>query len=399
MSETLTQTDQTQTTDNSAAIAGALWGEPVAQQATTDQVTTDTAIQQDGGATTDAPEITDQPEVISPEEWLKREFEYENLDTFKNEWSELRKLKEQPPKAEEIKWVNDQSRQVFELIKEGKEDELFDYLSRKKQIERLEKYDISDVNQATEIIKANLQLKYKDLTPQEINRLYTRQYSIPEQPVQDMDQTDDDYAQEVASWQKQVQEKEMDIMIEAKMAKPELAKYKSQIVLPDIPKANEVTQPQGASQEDLDAFRSGFIQQLGTDYRNFKGYSTVAKDGEVELPISYTLNDDEKLAFNPTIQKAVDNIQSFLDNDLGWWNDQTKSFNVNKMQEDLYLLMNKEKVFSKIAGESAAQRFLHHQKIANNIKLTGVNNQMDIPTAVLDEKARQQKMAESVWAV
>lgn len=406
MSETLTQTDQqTQTTDNSAAIAGALWGEPVATQqaAVPDQATTDTTQQNTdaAAATTDTAQTVDEPEVISPEEWLKREFEYENLDTFKNEWSELRKLKEQPPKAEEIKWANDESKRIAALVNEGKYDELRRVLNQQADLARLENYDVSDVAQAAEIIKANLQFKYKDLDPKQIDRLYARQYAMPEKPEQGIDQTDDDYAQEVAQWQRQVQEKEQDIMIDAKIAKPELGNYKSQIVFPDIPKANDAGQP-GPTQEDLaaqQAFRDQFVQKLGTDYRNFKGYSTVAKDGEVELPISYSLNDDEKLAFNPTIQKAVDNIQDFLDNDLGWWNDQTKSFNINKMQEDLYLLMNKDKVFSKIAGESAAQRYVHHQKISNNVKLTGVNNQMDIPTGqVLDEKAKQQKVAETIWS-
>jgi hypothetical protein len=68
------------------------------------------------------------------------------------------------------------------------------------------------------------------------------------------------------------------------------------------------------------------------------------------------------------------------------------------MQEDLYLLLNREKVFSKFAGEGAAQRFQHHLKETNNIKLTGVNNQTNIPTGqVLDEKARNQKVAETIW--
>ncbi len=118
------------------------------------------------------------------------------------------------------------------------------------------------------------------------------------------------------------------------------------------------------------------------------------------MPISYSLNDDEKLAFNATVQKAVTNITDFLDKDLGWWDEQAKSFNINKMQEDLYLLLNKERVFSKMAGEAAAQRFQHHLKSSNNINLKGVNTQMDIPTGpVLDEKAKQKQLADTVWGI
>jgi hypothetical protein len=407
MSETLTQTEQqTQTTetqpqDNSAAIASALWGEAAPAVAQTQEAAATTTEQTTATETTATTTTEEQAQIITPEEWLKSQFEYDNIDTFKTEWNELRKLKDLP-KPEETKWANEESKQAYELLREGKRDDVRRILNQQAELERLEKFDITDANQAAEIIKANLQFKYKDLDPKQIDRLYSRQYEMPAEPRQTDDQTDEEYAQVVSNWKRQVQEKEMDIMIDAKIAQPELANYKKQIVFPDIPKANNAEQQQGPTQEDLaaqEAFRNNFVQKLGTEYRNFKGYNTIAKDGEVELPISYSLNDDEKLAFNGTIQKAVDDIQGFLDNDLGWWDEQAKSFNINKMQEDLYLLKNKDKIFQKIAGESAAQRFQHHLKVSNNIKLEGVNNKMDIPTGqVLDEKARNQKVAETIWS-
>lgn len=408
MSETATQTSNeqqtTQTTDNNQnsnvnILGDALWNEAAAQQQQAPPPASTDNQQQTATTTT----TTDTEEVMDINDWLKKEFEIDNVDGFKTQWNELRKIKEQSAQQQpqEIKWANDESKKFFDLLKDGKEDEIYSYLNQKKQIERLEKFDISDVNQASEIIKANLQFKYKDLTPQQIDRLYQRQYALPDKPQQNLE-SDEEYAQVLANWQRQVQEREQDIMIDAKIAKPELANYKTQIVLPDIPGLNNNGQ-QGPTQEDLAAqefFRNSFNQKLETDYRNFKGYNTVAKDGVVELPISYNLNDDEKLAFNSTVQKAVTNITSFLDNDLGWWDDQSKSFNINKMQEDLYLLLNKEKVLSKIAGEAAAQRYDHHLKSSNNINLKGVNNQMDIPTGpVLDEKAKQKQLADTVWGI
>lgn len=407
MSETLTQTEQqTQTTetqpqDNSAAIANAIWGEAAPVVAQTQEVAATTTEQTTATETAATTTTEEQAQIITPEEWLKSQFEYDNIDTFKNEWNELRRLKDLP-KPEEHKWANEESKQAYELLREGKRDDVRRILNQQAELERLEKFDITDASQAAEIIKANLQFKYKDLDPKQIDRLYSRQYELPAEPRQTEDQTDEEYAQAVSNWKRQVQEKEMDIMIDAKIAQPELANYKKQIVFPDIPKANNAEKQQGPSQEDLaaqEAFRNSFVQKLGTEYRNFKGYNTIAKDGEVELPISYSLNDDEKLAFNGTIQKAVDDIQTFLDSDLGWWDEKAKSFNINKMQEDLYLLKNKDKIFQKIAGESAAQRFQHHLKVSNNIKLEGVNNKMDIPIGqVLDEKARNQKVAETIWS-
>lgn len=400
MSETLTQTattEQTQTTDNNQqqqdqnTLASALWNEtPVQTQTQQQQAASDNnqQAQQQAAATAEA-----EQEVLEEKEWLKNNFGIEDLNDFKTQWSEYQKIKGQPaPTAQEVKWVYDES----------KEDDIYNYINQKKQLERLEKYDIADVNQASEIIKANLQFKYKDLNSQQIDRLYQRQYQLPEKPVQNLE-SDEDYAQVLANWQRQVQEKEQDIMIDAKIAKPELINFKSQLVKPDTPTlTNANAQQQGPNQEDLaaqEALRNSFIQKLGTDYRNFKGYSVTAKDGDVELPISYGLNDDEKLAFNGTVQKAVSNINDFLDNDLGWWDKTNNSFNINKIQEDLYLLLNKEKVFSKLAGDASAQRYKHQLAIQNNIKLNGVNNQ-DLPIQpVPDEKAKQKQMADTLWGV
>lgn len=399
MSETLTQTaDQqtTQTTDNNQqqnALADALWnGTPIQQPENKVEPTPDQQQQSQAAdqSTTTQANISDE-EVMDINEWIKSQTGLENVDAFKAKWNEV--SKPATPQPQEVKWSYDES----------KEEEIYNYINQKKQLDRFEKMDIADANQASEIIKANLQFKHKDLTPQQIDRLYQRQYALPEKPVQNLE-SDEEYAQVIANWQRQVQDKEQDIMIDAKIAKPELLNYKSQLVKPDIPTFNNPNvQQQGPSQEDLaaqEAFRNGFVEKLKSDYRNFKGYNTMAKDGVVELPINYSIPEDESLAFVPVVQKAVDNINDFLDNELGWWDKNTNSFNTTKMQEDLYLLLNRDKVFSKFAGEASAKRYEHHLKTSNNINLKGVNNQMDIPTGQpLDEKAKFKQLADTMWGV
>lgn len=402
MSETITQTEQqttetTQTPEQSNALANAMWGESYQQpqqatQAVLPNQNTNQAVEQQANSDT-------QSEVVEVDAWIKSQFGVDSVDGFRSEWNELRKLKEQPAaQPEEFKFENDESKKFFQLIKEGKQDEIRRVLNQQAELDKLEKYEISDVSQASEIIKANLQFKYGDLSPQQIDRMYARQYTMPSKPVQHADQGDDEYAQDVAEWQRQVQEKEQDIMIDAKIAKPELANFKSKIVLPDIPGLNNAQQQQqGPSQEELaaqEAFRNAFIQKLGADYSKFKGYNVTAKDGDVELPVNYIINDEENLAFNATVQKAVGDINSFLDNDLGWWDKDTKSFNVNKIQEDLYLLMNKGKVFQAIANKAATQRHDHQLKVQNNIKLNGVNN---TNTPIQQPKPMNEQMAETIW--
>lgn len=308
-------------------------------------------------------------QYVEPNEWLKQNYGWDNVDAGKTELAELRRLKEQAQTPAEHKFANDEAKKYYEAITGGKGDDLYNILHQQKQLERLEKLPLANATEAAEIIKTNLQYKHQDLTPDEVNFLYNKRYALPAKPIQG-DQEDADYAVQLESWKQAVQEKEQEIVIEAKLAKPELAKYKSELKLPDIPK---VETPQGPSQEDLaaqEAFANNFFQQLQAD-KKFSGYKTMVKDEAVELPISYIVADEEKAGFNETVKKAVLNLNDFVDKDLQWWDETTKSFNVDKMQEDLYLLINKDKVFQKIANEAAAKKLDHYLKLKSNIKVDG----------------------------
>jgi hypothetical protein len=218
---------------------------------------------------------------------------------------------------------------------------------------------------------------------------------MPPQPVRDLDQIDEDYNQVLDEWKRQVQEKEQDLMIDAKVAKPELIKYKSQIVLPDITKVEP--QSQVPDQKELEAkqeaFFNNFKQRLESSYQNFKGFSVTAKDGDVQLPISYTISPEEVTSSKEEVMQVITNTNEFFDER---WFDENGNPNITQIQEDLYLLKNRDKVFQKIANESAAQRFAHHQKIQNNINLNGVNNNFAPPQP--DGKTDHQRLAEQVWS-
>ena len=339
----------------------------------------------------------DEFQYVDPNDWLKQTYGWENVDAGKKELEELRKLKESPQAPAEHKFANEESRKYYDAVVNGKGDDLYNILHQQKQLERLEKLQLASTSEAEDILRASWQYKYPDLASDEIDLMLSEKYPIPAKPVQG-DQDDADYQAQLANWQQQVQRAEKLKIIDAKLARLELAKYKSELVLPDIPKAFPDANQQ-VSQEDLaaqEAFRNNFAQQLKTDTK-FKGFNVMAKDGDVELPINYLVSDEEKVAFNEVVQRAVANISDFLDNELGWWDKDAKSFNVGKMQEDLYLLMNRGKVHQKIANESATQRFLHQQKVQNNINIKGVNNGAPPVSGQPDTKAQNQQMAEFMW--
>jgi hypothetical protein len=387
-------TQQQQDVNVSQIMSDTLWGlnptqyQPVEAQPAQQQAASAETQQQPTETQT---QVAPEEEVIGLDEWFQREYGMAHND-FKAKWEIYSKQPGVQPAQQDIQWANDDSKKFFEYLKEGKEDDIYNFLNQKKQLERLEKYDIADANQAAEILKANLQFKYKDvLSPQEIDRQFAKQYSLPAKPAQQLDQTDEEYAATVESWQQQVQEKQMDMIIEAKLAKPELSKLKSQIVLPDIQKPQV---QQGPTPEQLEAGRKSYLSALEQGYQNFKGYSVQAKDGDVPLQIDYTISPDELNASKQTLEDF--NINDFFDQ--RWFKDGNP--NINQIQEDLYLLNNRDKIFQTIAKGAAVQRFQHHLKSQNNINLQSVNQTMG-PTQASQAapKNESQAVAERIWSL
>lgn len=392
---TTTQPDQEQVVhaspDVNQVVAESLWAmNPTAYQNVEQPIpaaVVEAPIEPQPAATEDA------EEVVDVNDYFKREFGLD-ANEFRSKWDEYNKPKEATP--QEIQWANEESKRFFESLKEGKEDEVYNYLNQKKQLERLEKYDVADANQAAEIIRTNLQFKYKDLSTQEIDRLFTRQYSMPAEPQQTDLQTDEEYAAVREQWQRQVQEKQQDMIIDAKLAKPELSQFKSQIVLPDIQK--QQVQQAGPTQEELAAQEAGRKAYLGAiegAYQNFKGYSITAKDGEVQLPISYNVSPEELSASKQTLENFE--VNEFFG---PRWFDDKNNPRVNLIQEDLYLLQNRDAIFQKIASEAARQMKAHFIKSQNNINLKGVNPTLGPNNPVqLVPVNESQALAASIWAL
>jgi len=136
--------------------------------------------------------------------------------------------------------------------------------------------------------------------------------------------------------------------------------------------------------------RDSYLKALNGSYQNFKGFSVTAKDGDVQLPVEYTINPEELSASKQELENL--NVDAFFESR---WFDEKGDPNITLMQEDLYLLRNRDKIFQKIANEAAAQRFLHHQKVQNNVKLNGVNQ--EIAPAQITAKTDSQALAENIW--
>lgn len=331
-------------------------------------------------ATQTTVEENKQTNTVDYSAFVKETFGFESVDEIKSAIDEYKVLKSTP--KTEVEFSNEISKNLYQALLEGKESEVYSYLAEKQKVDRLANLEVTDAKSGLEILAAKLANQYKELTPDEIEYKLSKQYRIPEQPVRDDYDTDEDYERKLSAWQKEKSLVEKEIIVDAKIAKPEIAKI--ELVLPDVLKSSEkqATQQEQGVQVDP-AVRQKYLETLEKEYNLFDGFKVAAKDEDVEVAVAYTPTNEEKLALKNVLENF--NADEFLGS--MWISDEGK-FNTKQAMEDLYLLQNKEKVFQKIANEAVSQFKVGLIKAKKNINLTSTsggayqgntNGQAEIP--------------------
>ena len=348
-----------------------LTNEPISQEAPPPQE--ETKVEEQAAST----------QSFDSNQFIKERFGYDSVEQAEQEF---KKLKEQPS----FEFKDDVSRTLFDAIREGKADDVYEILNQQKRLEKLTNSELT-VDLAAEIVKTNIKNKYKDLSADDVELLFYDQHFVPLKPEQGYDESDEDYAGKVKTWQSQVDYAERKLMIEAKVIRPELEKLKSEIKLPDI--YNEAGR-EAESQEEFEIMqqaRSIYEKTLDSDFQSFNGFNVSVKDEDVEIPISFNVGEDERLAMKNDLMDF--DSDSYLEN--RWFFKDGKP-NIPQIMADKYLLENREKIFSKIANEAASQRVLAHIKRNGNINI----NQSPTPQGAKPDlngtEAERLRMAE--WA-
>jgi len=397
MSETTTEATTVQT--NESLIAAA-WGDTPPATATVE--TTGQVEQGAETATTQTAETTTQTaaqqandDVVDADEYLRQNLGYESWDAAKQEIEELKKLKE-AQQANEIKFANDESEKLFKALQEGKEDEIFEVLSKKQEFKRIEKLDVTNPKDASELIKANLKLKHPQLDPTEIEDIFQENYYKSPKPTQRDDQTDEEYQEALEDWKLRTEAIDRKMVRDAKIAKPEVLSLQSKIVIPDIPTNN--SQAAGQTQEDLEAFtkaKESFVKSAETVLKDFNGFVATVKDKDVEIPVSYDLSKEEKETLNGYVKNFAERLDAnvlFADR----WLDKNGSIKTEQVIKDLSKVLFEESKTQKFVNDAAAKRLELYLKDKKKVDVSGGSNSRTTfePTG---EQAQLEKLRESVW--
>lgn len=355
---------------------------PQVQQPAVDVTPTATEKQNDQQQTAQDQQVQNTPS-FDPNQFVKEKFGFESVEEAENQF---KKLKEQPS----FEFKDDVSKTLFDAIKEGKADDVYQVLNEQKRLDKLTKDELNP-DLAVEIIKENIKNKHRDLTSEEVDLLFFEKFYVPLKPEQTFEDSDEDYAEKVKIWQNQVDYVEKRLMIEAKLARPELEKYKAEIKLPDI--YNESGR-QAVAQEEYEQMqqaRSIYEKTLNSDFQSFNGFNVSVKDEEVEIPITFNVGEEERLAMKNELEDF--DGEGFLEN--RWFYEDGKP-NVQQIMADKYLLENRDKIFSKIANEAASQRLLAHFKKSGNININQTATPQGAKPDLNNIEAERLRLAE--WA-
>lgn len=304
---------------------------------------------------------TETPDVTA---LLKEKLGFDDWDLAANE---IKKLKESP----KIKFENEQSEIVFEYIKQGKEDDLYTFLDEKRKIDKLTSLEIKDAKTAAEIVKMSMYQKNKTLEKDEIDFLFNEKFSVPRKPEQGIDELDEDYDKRVSEWENKVSEIEKRLVIEAKLAKPDLESKKANLILPDIREKEVVKLPSEEELKEKHTYLDNLKGALNKTLTEFDGFAATVKDEEGDISIAYIPSEEEK-------KSVADKLNYFVEQNLDanvifaerWVNDDG-SINVKQMTKDLLLIENEQKITQKYANEAASKKMTNYLKRQSNIALNG----------------------------
>lgn len=282
-------------------------------------------------------------------ETFKEKFGYESPEQVLTEIEELRALKANPPKAE-IEYANEDSKAVAQLLSEGKFDEVYGFLSKKMELDRVLSQEVT-ANNADEIIKLSMKSTYSSLNDEQIQHKFNRQYAIPKEPTQSLQEEDDDFAVRHQEWRELVEQVKMDKVIDAQMALPTLEKLKAEIVLPKI--QGEVDQDYLAWQKSLDE-----IEQQDTLTK--EAYKTLTPK-DVETKVKF-IDEANKINFDfqfepdgEGFKKAVE-IASDMDKFFKSFFDSEGKPNRQMFVDAIYYSMNKQKLISEAIKQGSNAR-------------------------------------------
>ncbi len=321
-------------------------------------------------------EIVDADTYIPQQ--IKENLGYESWDDAKAALAELKALKETAQTPAELKFANEQSKQLHEAILAGETDKVYEILDTQKKLSA-----VNDMN-AADAIKLHIQQTNKNFKPVDVEDVFEEKYSYPEKPEQKLEETDDEFSQRENKWKVAKEKIDRRIERDAANAKTELQKLSAELKLPEIQKAGSKNDVTDESQKiEMDR-----LQKEATDF-----YSKLSPK---DIQMVFKFNDEaSKLAFDILYEPekdGFDNAVSLASDIKAYFSDYIAEDGSPKRVDflrDLYAGKNIQKIVSEAIVQAVNQERIRALKSQKNIG-DGTQRNFTLPPVSDIDRLRQQ---------
>lgn len=317
-------------------------------------------------------------EIVDADIYLNQQLGVNTWEEAKAALTELSQLREAAKTPAEIKYANEQSKQIHEAILAGEIDKVYDFIDTQKKLASVETMKPADA------IKLHIQQTNRSYKPIDVEDVFEEKYSYPEKPVQRLEELDTDFSEREHKWESAKEKIDRRIERDAATAKAELSKLSAELKLPDIPKP-KVTAPQVNEEEQKE------LQRI-----NAETTAAYSKLSPKDIQMVFKFNDKaSKLAFDIAYEpdkESFDNAVAIAsDFDNKFWKTYFGEDGSPKRTEflrDLYAGRNVQKIVSEAIVQAVNQERIRALKSQKNIG-DGMQRNYVLPPVTETEKLRQ----------
>lgn len=307
--------------------------------------------------------VEEQPteeEVLDEEDFIKQ-----RTDGKYSSWDELQAaLQEQ--QTQQIKFENETSETLYNLIAEGKINEVADILYNKKIADEIK------TKPDEEVLKSYIKFKNPEFDNEDIEAEYQERYSI------------DEFAFDESKLKREQKKLNQKVRTDVSEARQFFESMSEEIKFPQYAKAQQQDEPQ----EDTEAQeeRQKFLDSLNGVENRIGAIPFNWKDDKASLTINGKFEVPAQEASK--YREAAESLQDYY----GERYYQDGKYNSEKLLKDLYIADNFEKIVQSVISQTANQTRLEMLKQRKNIT-TDIEQQATYrPSAADEEKSLLDKL-------
>lgn len=288
-----------------------------------------------------------------------------------NEVNEKLSAVDQAPKEiyKEVEFVNEDSKKIFELIRQGKTDEVVDTLLFQRTLASV------DALEDKEALRLSMKFKNPGMSDSEIAEEINDMYSTstpPEKPSEDDELTLEDYQKalkayekELAAYEKSQRAMNRDLKRKAAEAKDYLSSLKSDIKLPDLPAAEMAPIVPDIDPVEQERISKQMRDDFESTYNNLNTLRFKYEDEGVNIETTYDISQEYKDDLYARLEKEADVRDIFAKRYIKG----DGSLDVAKMVEEIAFLESRENISKSIVRQALAQAKLSTVKDLKNVDL------------------------------